>query len=100
MRSQETLARIHRQEGSSSSGRSSGRPYSGSDRMSYTSSDDARDTERAISEADTRAHTADYVEARGLLLPAIEYLSRAVTLCEDAGRVNGDILSMVGLKSL
>jgi len=92
-RSQSILARIHRQEGSSSSG-SSGRPTA-SDRLSYTSSEDAREAERAAVEADARAHTADYVEARGLLLPAVEYFARAVNTAERNGLLRGELLSEV-----
>ena len=93
-RSQNVLARIHRAEGSSSSG-SSGRARSLSDRLVYTSSEEARDTERATAEADARAHTADYVEARGMLIPAVEYFSRAVTLAERDGLLSGELLAEV-----
>ena len=93
-RSQNVLARIHRTEGSSSSG-SSGRPRSLSDRFSYTSAEEARDAERAAVEADTRAHTADYVEARGILIPAVDYFTRAVNVAERDGRLSGELLSEV-----
>ncbi|KAL6241023.1 hypothetical protein RBB50_012118 [Rhinocladiella similis] len=91
-RSQAVLSRIHRQEGGSSSG-SSGRPLSTNDRTGYTSSEEAREADRANVEADTRAHTADYVEARGMLIPAVDFLSRAVEVSEAGGSLTGDLLS-------
>lgn len=93
-RSQSVLARIHRTEGSSSSG-SSGRPQSLPDRFAYSSSEEARDAERATAEADARAHTADYVEARGMLIPAVDYFSRAIEVAERAGLLTGELLSEV-----
>jgi hypothetical protein len=45
---------------------------------SITSSEDAREAARQTVEADARAGSADYVEARGMLLPATEYLQQAV----------------------
>lgn len=93
-RSQSVLARIHRTEGSSSSG-SSGRPQSMSERFAYSSSEEARDAERATAEADLRAHTADYVEARGMLIPAVDYFSRAIEVADREGRLTGDLLSEV-----
>jgi len=95
-RSQILLARIHRLEGSSSSG-SSGRPQSWGEIPSYSSSEEARDAGRAAAEADARAHTADYVEARGRLIPAVDYFSRAVAAAERDGRLDGDILSEVSI---
>lgn len=94
-RSQPVLSRIHRTEGSSSSG-SSGRPQSLGDRCSYSTAEEARDAERATAEADARAHTADYVEARGMLIPAVDYYSRAVAAAERDGTVTGELLSEVG----
>ncbi|KIV83209.1 hypothetical protein PV11_05256 [Exophiala sideris] len=91
-RTQTALARIHRTEGSSSSG-SSGRPHSMSERVSYSTAEEARDAERAIMEADARAHTADYVEARGTLIPAVDYFVRAVELADRDGGLTGELLS-------
>ena len=93
-RSQNVLARIHRTEGSSSSG-SSGRARSVSDRLSYTSAEEARDAARAAVEADARAHTADYVEARGMLIPAVDYFFRAINVAERDGGLAGELLSEV-----
>jgi len=66
-----------------------------SERISYSSVEEARDAERAISEADARAHTADYVEARGMLIPAVDYFVRAVELAERDSTLTGELLSEV-----
>ena len=47
------------------------------------------DFARAVADADARLHTADYVEARGILLPAIEYLKKAVDAAETQSRLGG-----------
>lgn len=93
-RSQSLLARIHRLEGSSSSG-SSGRPQSLGERFPYTSSEETRDAERATTEADARTHSPDYVEARGMLIPAVDHYARALELAESQSSVDGDILAEV-----
>jgi len=90
-RAQACLARIHRLEGSSSSGSSGWRGGPGS--HVYTSSDEARDAARAAEEADARLHTPDYVEARGILLPSTEYFTRAVNSAELTGQMTGDLLT-------
>ncbi|GAB7332081.1 hypothetical protein MBLNU13_g03969t1 [Cladosporium sp. NU13] len=74
-RAQPALARIHASQGSSSSG------ASGSSRS------------ESAAEAERRIGTADYVEARGLLQPAAEYLERAVTAASNQGVVSGDLLA-------
>ena len=94
LRAQGALARIHRDEGSSSSGLSSGRPPS-SQNHTYTSVDEARDAARAVAEADARISTADYVEARGILVPATEYFSRAVQIAEAEDAATGELLALV-----
>ena len=63
--------------------------------MSFTSSEDARESARAVIEADARAGTADYVEARGTLLPSTEYFQRAVSAAERRDSVTGELLSLV-----
>lgn len=63
--------------------------------MNYTSSDDAHDAARAAAEADARIHTADYVEARGILLPATEYFSRAVGVAQARNALSGRLLALV-----
>ncbi|ETN43503.1 uncharacterized protein HMPREF1541_02662 [Cyphellophora europaea CBS 101466] len=96
LRAQRILARIHRQEGSSSSGASSGQRSAGR-AYSITSSEDAREAARQNIEADARAGGPDYVEARGMLLPATEHFQRAVAAAERAGRSSGDCLASVSL---
>lgn len=97
LRAQQTLARIHRLEGSSSSGASSGQRSAASAgrAQSFTSSEDAREAARQNVEADARAGGPDYVEARGMLLPATEHFQRAVTAAERADRLGGDVLALV-----
>jgi hypothetical protein len=46
-------------------------------------------------EAEERLYTADFVEARGILLPAIEYLQRAVNAARAQGNLTGPLLSTV-----
>jgi len=99
LRSQGALARIHREEGSSSSGLSSVRPGTANS-ASYTSSDEARDAARAAAEADARIHTPDYVDARGILLPATEYFTRAVGVAERNNALTGELLALVRLARL
>jgi hypothetical protein len=88
LRAQKSLARIHRAErDSSSSGGSSGRMFSGSEELQQMS--------RAAIEIQDRLHSADYVEARGILLPATEYLKRAVDAAHAQGILTGEILATV-----
>ncbi|KAF1999383.1 hypothetical protein P154DRAFT_546361 [Amniculicola lignicola CBS 123094] len=75
LRAQKSLAKIHVTERDSSS--------SGASQQSK--SEEQRHVSRATIEAEARLWTADYVEARGILLPATDYLKRAV----DAARAQG-----------
>lgn len=84
LRSQKSLANIYQAERSSSS----------SDESLY-SRPERRSTDRAIVEAEQRLNTADYVEARGLLLAATECLQRAVIAARAQGSVTGALLSTV-----
>ncbi|KAK4550331.1 hypothetical protein LTR36_003298 [Oleoguttula mirabilis] len=86
-RAQPALSRIHHVDGSSSSGGSS--QWSA---PSITSSDDERQNSAATTEAERRSGTADYVEARGFLQPAVEYLERAVTAAPAQQALSGDLL--------
>lgn len=52
---------------------------------------------RAAAEAEARLHTADYVEARGILLPATEYMAEAVEAATAQGVISGDLLATVSL---
>ena len=49
----------------------------------------------SLQEAETRLHTADYVEARGILLPAVEYLKQAVDEASSQGNPRGSLLVTV-----
>lgn len=90
-RAEPSLTRIHRLDGSSSSS-------GGSSQMSarsITSGDDERLSAAAIAEAERRAGTADYVEARGFLQPAVEYSDRAVAAAQAQHCLSGELLAMV-----
>lgn len=63
----------------------------------YSSLEEAREAERAAAEAETRAQTGDYVEARTMLIPAVDYFTRAINVAERDGGLDGDLLSEVGL---
>ncbi|OWY43582.1 proliferating cell nuclear antigen [Alternaria alternata] len=51
-------------------------------------------TTRGLVEAEQRLHQAIYIEARGLLLPATDYLQRAVYVATEQGVITGHLLSM------
>ncbi|OCK75798.1 hypothetical protein K432DRAFT_396965 [Lepidopterella palustris CBS 459.81] len=91
LRAQPFLARIHLVDGSSSS---SGGSVGETTSVSHlTRSEEERQAIRAAAEAEERLHTADYVEARGILLPAVEYLSRAVEATQSQGPLSGALLA-------
>jgi hypothetical protein len=48
-----------------------------------------------FAEAQDRLHTSDYVEARAILVPATEYLQRAVNAARNQSRLTGTLLSTV-----
>lgn len=83
-RAQPTLARIQREEGRTSS---DGPPQS---RAGNTSSQ---------TEAEKRAGTAQYVEARGSLQPAIDFLERAIAAATSQHTLTGDLLATVSRMS-
>ena len=91
-RAQPVLARIHRVEGSSSSSNGSSVRSAPSH---YSTSDEERQSAAATAEAERRAGTQDYVEARGLLQPATEYLERAVAAATAQRAMSGDLLATV-----
>jgi hypothetical protein len=86
LRAQKSLANVYRAERGSSS--SSG--ASASNVWGHEGS-----TARSIAGVEQLLHTADYVEARGILLPAIEYLQRAVDSAHSQGTVTGALLVTV-----
>jgi hypothetical protein len=87
MRAQKSLANVYRAErgSSSSSSASVTAPWHDSEEVSA----------RAFAEAEQRLYMPDYVEARGILLPAIEYLQRAVDTAHTQSIVTGSLLSTV-----
>lgn len=91
LRSQNSLANIQREEGSPSSGSCCSQT-----RSTYNSfRNEAAEIERANAEANSWRHTSNYVEARGTLVPATEYLTRAVNIAERDGVLWGQLLSLV-----
>jgi hypothetical protein len=46
-------------------------------------------------QANARRHTADYVNSRGILIPATDYLARAVEAASSQGILRGQLLSLV-----
>ena len=90
-RAQKSLAKIQLLERrSTSSDRSLGAP---------STSEEQRSTTTSTIEAEERLSTADFVEARGILLPSIEYLKRAVDNARVQGKLTGSLLSTVSLIS-
>lgn len=90
-RAQPALTRIHLLDSSlSSSGGSSSWSV-----PSITSSEDERQNAAAVADAERRAGTEDYVEARGFLLPSVEYFERAVAAALAQQTLSGDLLTTV-----
>ena len=81
------LTRINRNIAPSSSSRRSA--------PCIASSEDERLTAAQIADAERRVGTADYVEARGLLQPAVEYLERAVATAPGQRALSGELLITV-----
>ncbi|KAF2723312.1 hypothetical protein K431DRAFT_28228 [Polychaeton citri CBS 116435] len=91
-RAQPTLARIHRQDGSgSSSGGSGGSQIS---LPILSNEQESALMAQQTAEAERKAGTADFVEARGYLQPATEYLERAVAAATAQQQLSGDLLAM------
>jgi len=87
MRAQKSLANVSRAERGSSSDSAAS--------VAIPWPDHETNSARAFAEAEQRLYTADYVEARGILLPAIEYLQRAVDTAHAQSSVTGSLLSTV-----
>lgn len=45
--------------------------------------------------AENRRHTANYVEARAVLMPAVDFFGRAVQIAQDQNRLTGELLAFV-----
>jgi hypothetical protein len=91
-KAQPALARVHSVNGSSSRTSYRGRltSQSGSSPLERD-----RELRRSTAEAEEQLHTEDFVEARGILLPATEYLKRAVESSQAAGLADSQLLVMV-----
>jgi hypothetical protein len=87
------LARIHSVDGSSSS--SGSRHSSQRSARSLSASEEERQAAVANAEAERRAGTQDYVEARSYLQPATEYFARAITAATEQRVLSGDLLATV-----
>ena len=94
-RAQPVLGRIHRNNGSSSSSGGSSQLSA----QSRSAGDEERPSAAATAEAEGRAGTEDYVEARGFLQPATEYLERAVAAATAQRALSGDLLATVSLST-
>jgi hypothetical protein len=96
-KAQRSLARINAEESSSSSSSGGATRRPNSDPTSSTRTDEVRRASRSTrdQDAETRLHSQEYVEARGLLLPAIEYLTRAVEEGDRQGITDGSLFVTV-----
>ena len=92
-RAQPVLTRIHRLDGSGSS--SGGSSQRSAKSHSGNGGEEERQSAAANAEAERRAGTQDYVEARGFLQPATEYLQRAVAAATAQRALSGDLLATV-----
>ncbi|KAF2099342.1 hypothetical protein NA57DRAFT_74843 [Rhizodiscina lignyota] len=91
-RAQPLLARIAVHDNTSSSGSSHSPTRTLASRARTTASSEERQADRAAHEAEARMHLPDYVEARGVLLPATEYLRQAVAAATEQRILTGDLL--------
>ncbi|KAL9088756.1 MAG: hypothetical protein Q9165_006065 [Trypethelium subeluteriae] len=62
--------------------------------MEITRSQEERAATQQAAEAEARLGLPDYVEARAILVPATEYLSRAVQNLTEQDTTAGELLSM------
>lgn len=88
------LARVHVVDGSSSGDS----PRSFPERTVASQFEDLSLEDPELSGPETFLHTEDYVEARGILLPATEYLKRAVEESLNAQQISGDLLILVSFR--
>ena len=86
LKSQSILARIHRNEGSSSSGESDASAGRIPFRVLSTTTD---------SEDTARINSSDYIEARASLQPSIEFLDRAIEAGDQQRVTTGELLERV-----
>lgn len=88
-RAQPALARIQRSDSGSSSGSSGSRTSAGN------AGREDREVQQAADDFERRVGSADYVEARGFLQPATEYLERAVAAASAQQALSGDLIAMM-----
>jgi hypothetical protein len=86
MRAQRPLASIQRAE--------HGSPHSSASGTFVPIVDEGK-AAQAFARDEQALQTADYVEARGLLLPAIDYFRQAVNMAQAQRRVTGTLLATV-----
>lgn len=86
LRAQRSLARIHHTEQNSLSS-------VGSQEQPLSASEEQRQINRSAVEAEDRLHSSDYVEARGILLPAVEYFKHAVDAASARNVLDGNLLA-------
>ena len=96
MKAQPALSRIHVHDGTSSSS-SGGNGRAPAATNSGLEEEQSNGNSTGTTEAELRLHTSDYVEARGILLPATDFLSQAVTAAESQGCISGNLLATVSL---
>jgi len=90
-RSQATLAKIHREEGS---GSSSGSSNQGTGKESQSKPSSISTNGCGVAAA-LRAQSPLFVEARGYLQPAVDFLSGAVSAAEQSNSLTGKLLASV-----
>ena len=85
-RAQQSLAKIHLAEHSSPSSHGS---------IGDCGHGNSGRQNKVAQEAEARISTSDYVEARAILFPAVEYFKSAVVAARAQGVLTGKLLSMV-----
>jgi|SRR5579871_314188 len=98
-KAQPSLARISAEESSSSSSSAGTTRRPNSDPTNVTRTEEVQRSSRRTrdQDAETRLHSEEYVEARGLLLPATEYLTRAVDEGDRQGITDGSLFVTASL---
>ncbi|KAF4555986.1 Hypothetical protein D9617_2g059530 [Elsinoe fawcettii] len=94
MKAQSILVRIHEQERSPTSS------AEGSSTRSFSPPAIDGSNGQYDSEREARLGMPDYVEARGLLQPAVEYFDRAVRIATQSNRLTSDLLSSAAEASM
>ena len=96
LKAQAALARIQQHDvSSSSSGASTNRSIT-LPLLELARSEDEQEVNRQAAEAEARLGLPDYLEARGMLIPATEHFANAVESARRQDTVSGELLSLVG----